>query len=160
MLYGYIWFNCIHKTDNIFKDITEDVADTSNTTLQIMNQNSISKNKNKKSNWINENELGRKCMAKLVGLRAIKDDAHRDRKLKFENYKKSLEKTQLENKINYLQENKIDIDSIKRFIKIIKSIVIIKRESLVIRLKSERHNVFTEKINNITLSLNDDKKMQ
>ena len=97
-------------------------------------------------------------MAKLVGLRAIKDDGHRDRKLKFENYKKSLEKTQFENKINYLQENKIDIDSVKRFMKINKSILKIKRRSLVIRLKSERYNVFTEKVNNIALSLNDDKK--
>ena len=38
-------------------------------------------------------------------------------KLKFENYKNCLEATQLENKINYLETNKIDIDSIKEFIK-------------------------------------------
>ena len=31
------------------------------------------------------------------------------RKLKFEDYKKFLEVTQLENKINYLEENKIDV---------------------------------------------------
>ena len=28
------------------------------------------------------------------------------------------------------------------------------------RFKSERHNVFTDKINNIALSSNDDKRMQ
>ena len=39
------------------------------------------------------------------------------RKLKFENYKSCLEETQLENKINYLEKNNIDIDSIKEFIK-------------------------------------------
>ena len=32
------------------------------------------------------------------------------RKLKFENYENCLEATQLENKINYLEENKIVID--------------------------------------------------
>ena len=35
------------------------------------------------------------------------------RKLKFENHNNCLEATQLENKINYQQRNKIDIDSIK-----------------------------------------------
>ena len=39
------------------------------------------------------------------------------KKLKFENYKNCLEATQLENKINYLEKNKTDIDSIKEFIK-------------------------------------------
>ena len=35
----------------------------------------------------------------------------------FENYKNCLEATQLENKINYLEKNKTEIDSIKEFIK-------------------------------------------
>ena len=35
------------------------------------------------------------------------------RKLKFQNYKTCLEATQLENKINHLEKNKIDTDSIK-----------------------------------------------
>ena len=35
-------------------------------------------------------------------------------KLKFEHYKNCLKATQLENKINYLEKNKIDIDSLKR----------------------------------------------
>ena len=35
-------------------------------------------------------------------------------KLKFINYKNCLEATQLENKINYLEKNKISIDSLKK----------------------------------------------
>ena len=35
------------------------------------------------------------------------------RKLKFENYKNCLEATQIQNNINYLEENKTDIDRIK-----------------------------------------------
>ena len=78
-------------------------------------------------------------MTKFVGLRAktysyLIDDGSEDkkakgtkkcvikRKLKLENYKSCLEATQLDNKINYLEKNKIDIDSIKEFIKNNKSI--------------------------------------
>ena len=39
------------------------------------------------------------------------------RKLKFENYKNCLKATQFENKINYLEKNKIDMESIKKIIK-------------------------------------------
>ena len=81
------------------------------------------------------------------------------RQLKLENYKNCLELTQFENKINYLEKNKMDIDSIKEnhkeFIKNNKSILKIQQ-----RFKSERHNVFTEEINKIALSSNDDKRMQ
>ena len=37
------------------------------------------------------------------------------RKLKFENYKNCLETTQLENKINYLENKEINIDSVKKY---------------------------------------------
>ena len=81
------------------------------------------------------------------------------RKLKLENYKNCLELAQFENKINYLEKNKMDIDSIKEnhkeFIKNNKSILKIQQ-----KFKSERHNVFTEEINKIALSSNDDKRMQ
>ena len=113
-----------------------------------------------------------KILTKFDGLRAktysyLIDDGIEDkkakskkkcvikRKLKSKNYKNCLEATQLENKINYLEKNKIDIDSIKEFIRINKSIIKIQR-----RFKSERHNVFTEEINKIALSSNDDKRMQ
>ena len=75
------------------------------------------------------------------------------RKLKFENYKNCLEATELENKINYLEKNKIDIDSIKKFIENNKSIL-----KIQLKFKCERQNVFTEEINKIALSSNDEKK--
>ena len=70
-------------------------------------------------------------MKEFVGLRAktysyLKDNNNEDkkakgtkkcvikRKLKFENYKNCLEATQLDNKIKYLEKNKINIDSLKR----------------------------------------------
>ena len=77
------------------------------------------------------------------------------KKLKFENYKNCLEATQLENKINYLEKNKIAINSIKEFRKNNKSILKIQQ-----RFKSEKHNVFTEEMNKIALSSNDNKRMQ
>ena len=119
-----------------------------------------------------KDELGGKIMTKFVGLRVktysyLIDDGTEDkkakrtkkcvikRKLKFENYKNCLEATQLENKINYLEKNKIHIDSIKEFIKNNKSILKIQQS-----FKSERHNVFTEEINKIALSSNDDKRIK
>ena len=39
------------------------------------------------------------------------------RKLKFENYKNCSEATQLENKINHLEKNQLNIDSIKKITK-------------------------------------------
>ena len=70
-------------------------------------------------------------MTKFVGSRAkpysyLIDDGSEDkkakgtkkcvikRKLKFENYKNCLEATQLDNKIKYLEKNKINIDSLKK----------------------------------------------
>ena len=70
------------------------------------------------------------------------------RKLKFENYKNCLEAAQLEKiiKNNYLANNEIDMNSIKKnhkeFIRNNKSILKIQQ-----RFKSESHNVFTEEIN-------------
>ena len=77
------------------------------------------------------------------------------RKFKFENYENCLEATQLENKINYSEKNKTDIDTIKEFIKSYKSILKIQR-----RFKSERDNVLTKEINKIALSSIGDKRMQ
>ena len=75
-------------------------------------------------------------MKKIVGLRAktysyIVDDGSQDKKakstkkciikgkLKIRDYKISLEAAQIENIINHLEENKIDIDTLKQFIKTI-----------------------------------------
>ena len=61
--------------------------------------------------------------------------------------------------MNHLEKNKIDVDRIKEnlkeFIRINKSILKTQQ-----RFKSERHNVFTEDINKMSLSSNNDKRMQ
>ena len=123
-----------------------------------------------------KDDLGGTIMTKFVGLRAktysyLIDNGSEDkkakgskmcvikRKAKFENYKNCLEATQLENKINYLEKYKVDINGIKKnhkeLIKNNKSILKTQQ-----RFKSKRYNVFTEEINKIALSSNDDKIMQ
>ena len=116
-------------TDNIYKDIAEDIEtrfDISNYELE----RPLPKIKNKKVIGLMKDELGEKIMTKFVVLRAkpysyLIDDGSEDkrardtkknvkkRKIKFENYKNCLGATKLENKLNYLEKNKIDIDSIK-----------------------------------------------
>ena len=116
------------KTDNIYKDIAEDVETrfgTSNYGLHRL----LPKGKIKKVIGLLRNELGGEIMTKFVGLIAktysyFIDDSSEvnkakgtkkcviERKIKFENYKKCLEATQLENKINYLEKNKVDIYNI------------------------------------------------
>ena len=80
-------------------------------------------------------------------------------KLKFQDYKNCLEAAQIENKINHLEKTKTDVDSLKEdpkgFIKNNK--LILKTQQI---LESERCIVFTEEINKIALSSNDDKRMQ
>ena len=58
-----------------------------------------------------------------------------------------MEVVQTEYKINHLQKNKIQADSLKEFIK---------NNPLILKT----HNVFTEEINKIALSQNDDKRIQ
>ena len=100
---------------------------------QIMNQIGCQqKEKNKKVVGLMKDKLGRKIKTKVVGLRAktysyLIDDSTEDkkgtkkgvikRKLKFENYENCLEATQLENQKNYLEKNKINMDSLKNIIK-------------------------------------------
>ena len=75
----------------------------------------------------------------------IKHEKHKKcvikRKLKFQDYKSFLEAAEIENEINRLEKNKSDVDSPREFIKNNK--LILKTQQ---RLKSERHNVFTEEI--------------
>ena len=74
------------------------------------------------------------------------------RNLKLRDYKKWLKASQIENITNYLKTKKTDADSLNEIKKYKK--VILKTEQ---RFKSEGH-VFTEEINEIPVSLNDDKK--
>ena len=89
------------------------------------------KGKNKKVIGLMKNELSRKITIKFVGLSKktysyLIDDISEDKKtkgtkkcvikikLKFENYKNCLKAKHLENKLNHLEKNKINIDSLKK----------------------------------------------
>ena len=71
-------------------------------------------------------------------------------KLKFEEYKHCLEATKLENKINQLESNKVNVNSLtgKNHKEFIKNKLILKSQQ---RFRSKKHKVFTEEINKITL---------
>ena len=112
------------KTDDIYKDIAEDVGtkfDTSNYKLECNYiERPLPKGKNKRVIGLMKYELGGKIMTKFVGLRVknysyLIDDGGEDkkakstkkcvikRKLKFESYKNCLEVIQIENKIKLTQ---------------------------------------------------------
>ena len=149
------------KTEDIYKDIAENVAtrfDTSNFKLD----EPLPKGKNVKVIGLMKDKLGGQIMKKFVGLRAkaysyLKDNNDETkkcvikRKLKFEDYKNCLKAAQIENKINHLEKSKIDVDSLKQDNKLI-----LKTPQ---RFKNERNNVFNEEINKIFLSSNDHKRM-
>ena len=82
------------------------------------------------------------------------------RKLKHEEYKHCLEATQSENKIKQLEKKKIDVDNLRENLK-----EFIKKHNKLIfkpqkRVRSKKHNVFTEEAHNTALSANDDKITQ
>ena len=117
-----------------------------------------------------KDEWSGKILAKFV-ISYLIDDGSKDKegkgakkctmkkKLKFENYLNCLEATQLQNKINQLENSKIRKDSSKKDNK-----EFIRNNTLMLktrqRFKSERSNVFTEETDKIALSSNDDKRMQ
>ena len=127
MLYGFIVYI---KTDYIYTDFGEDVETRFDATNYKLDR-PLLKGKNKKVIGFMKDRLGGKIMKKYVGLRAktnscLIDDGSEDkkakgtqkcvikRKLKFENYKNCSEATQIENKTNYIEKNKINIDSLKK----------------------------------------------
>ena len=64
----------------------------------------------------------------------------------------------MENKINHIEKNKTEEDSLKEYKKqFIKNDKLLKTQQI---FKSERQNVSTEEIDKIVLSSNDDKRMQ
>ena len=77
--------------------------------------------------------------------------------LKFEDYKNLLEANQLENEINHLENDKLDVDGLKENLKefIRNNTSILKSRQI---FRSKKHNVFTEEVNKIALSSNNDKK--
>ena len=163
------------KTDDIYKDIAQDIETRSDTSNFEIDRPSP-KRKSKKVIGLMKDELGGKVMKEFVGLRAkaysyLKDNNDEDkkakrtkmcvtkRKLKFQRYKNCLAASQIERKINHLRKKKADVDSLKEDQK-----DFVKNNKLILktlqRFKSEKHNVFIEEINKIALSLNDDKRMQ
>ena len=81
------------------------------------------------------------------------------RKSKFKNYEEYNKATKVDNKIKYLEKNGVNTDFSKNHYE--KST---KNNKLILktrqRFKSKSHNAFTEEINKITLSSNDDKRIQ
>ena len=79
------------------------------------------------------------------------------RKLKIEDYKNFLEVTQLAHKINSAEKNKLDLESLKKNYK-----TFIKKQQKYYNhskeFRSKKNDVFTEEVNKIALSANDDKK--
>ena len=138
---------------------TEDVETRFDTSKYKLQFNSIDRpsleGKNNKVIGLTKDNLGGKIMTNFAGLRVktysyLLNGSSEDKKAKvtkhcvikrtlnFENYKNSLEATQPENKINYMEKNKIDIDRTKENILKIQQ-----------RFKSERHSIFTEEIDKI-----------
>ena len=75
---------------------------------------------------------------------------------KIRDHKNCLKASKIGNKINYLEKKKIDTDCFNEDKR-----EFVKNNKLILKTqvsKSERHNIFTEEINKIALSSNDDKK--
>ena len=112
-------FYGIIMTNDIYKDIAEDI------------EFRFDKGKNEKVIGSLKDKLDEKIMTKFVWLGAktyayLIDDGSEDKKAKgtkmcvikrkfnFENYKNCLQAIQRDNKISYLEKNKIDIDSLEK----------------------------------------------
>ena len=114
-----------------------------------------------------KNELWGQIVKKFVGLRPqgyayLKTKGTKrwviKRNLKFKDFKNCLKANQIINKASYLENNGINVDSLKEnhreFIENNKSLL---RKQL--KFKSQKHDVFTEEINKISLSSNDDNRI-
>ena len=120
------------KTDDVYSDIAEDLQ-TRFSTSNCEADRPLPKRKNKKVIGLMKDLLPGKSMKEFDGLRGKaysyltnNNDEYKksndtkkcviNKKLKFEDYKNCLEAAQTENKINNLEENKIDIDSLNELI--------------------------------------------
>ena len=79
-------------------------------------------------------------------------------KLIFEDYFNCLGANRFENKTDYLQNNKIDADSLKEFLKDNRSVLLIAQSQK--RSRTKKHNVFPEGVNKILMNANNDKQIQ
>ena len=163
-----IWIQIVVyiKRDDIYKDILEDVETRFNIWSYDL-ERSLPKRKKKNLIGLIKDKLGGKFMAKFVGLRTkaysyLIDDSSEDkkavgrkkcamkRKLRFENYKNSLEASQADNKIKDLEKYNINTELIRNNKWILK---------IQQSFKSKGRIFFTEELNKITLSSSDDKIM-
>ena len=76
------------------------------------------------------------------------------RDLKFQDYKNCLNEPNIDGKLKYLEKKGFNVDKLKEFVE---NKTILKAKQ---RFKVERHNFFSEVINKIALSTNDDKRIQ
>ena len=135
------------KTEDFFEDISNDVEgwyDTSN--YDKNDKRTLPIGKNKKVPGLFKDELGRKIVAEVVGLRPktyayLVDDSSEHKKSKGTKECAIKQKLMLENFKDCLFNNKIFYRSQERF-------------------KSYYHDVYTEEVNKIALSSNDDKRLQ
>ena len=133
------------KTEDVYEDIASHVEKRFDTSNYEVNR-PFRKEKNKKVIGLMKDELGGKIMTEIAALRPktysyLMDDCNTDKKAK--GTKKCVIKRILKfnDYKNYLLNNEIILKSQQRF-------------------KSEVHNVYTEEINKIALSSNDDKRLQ
>ena len=120
---------CI-KTNDIYKGIAQVIETRFDNSNYDLNR-PFPKEKNKKVIGIMKDELGRKVMKKFLRLRSriysylIDDSSEKKRekiskscvikrKLKLKDYKNCLERTQVENKLNHIEKNEIQVDSLKK----------------------------------------------
>ena len=145
MLYGYCQLNFHIKTKGFSKDISDDVKkwfDTSNYEVD----RPLSRGMNSKVIRSMKDELGGKIMREFVALKPetyfyLMDDGSKHKRAK--GTKKCIIKREIKSK-NYKNcffKNGIKLKSEQRF-------------------KKETHCIYTEEINKIALSNNDDKRLQ
>ena len=133
------------KTEGVYKDIANDVEKRSDTSYYEINR-LLPTGKNKKVIGLMKDKLGRKAMPEFVALRPktysyLMDDGNKDKKAK--GTKKCVIKIIL--KFNYYKNC------------LLNNKTILKSQQI---FKSEAHNKYTEEINKIALSNNDDKRLQ
>lgn len=78
-------------------------------------------------------------------------------KLKFKDYENHLQASQVKNEISHLESHKLDVDSLKENLKeFIRSNVFTLKSRK--RFRRKKHNIFTQEVNKIVLSTNNDKE--
>ena len=133
------------KVEDFYEDIADDVEKRFDTSNYDVNR-PLTTGRNKKVIGLMKDELGGKIMKEFLALRTktysyLTEDCKEDKKA--EGTKKCVIKRRLKfnDYKNCLLNNEIILKSQQRF-------------------KSERHDVYTEEINKIALSSNDDKRLQ